>query len=144
MRYIAMVIFVLFLLSCQKSIDPFGNQSESYDLNAYQFPGCAGPGLFFRSGISTNDCFSYSFEDTLKVELCVTANCCPDTHRFTYNSNIENNIISFTVVDTAADLCRCICDYRIDAYFAGLRNDEYLFNCIYGDSLLYSETVSKQ
>ena len=144
MRYILLIIFLLSFLSCQKSIDPFENQAESVDLTAYQIPGCAGPASFFRNDISENDCFSYSFKDTLKIELCVSANCCPDSHRFMYDSNIDNNVISFTVVDTAADLCRCICDYRIHADFAGLMNDEYIFNCIYGDTLLFSEVIVKK
>ena len=140
-RLILIILLFLFI-SCQKSIDPFENGSESYDLNAYQIPGCAGPASFFRNDSTENGCFSYSFEDTLKMELCVSANCCPDSHRFTYHSKIKSNIISFTVVDTAANLCRCICDYRIHADYIGLTGNTYQFNCIYNDTLIYSEVLS--
>ncbi len=142
-RHIFFIVLLYFFLSCEKSIDPFENQTESFYLTAYQIPGCAGPQNFFRNAISDNDCFSYSFDDTLKIELYVSANCCPDSHRFAYDSKIDNNIIFFTVTDTAGNLCRCICDYRIHADFVGLMGHEYLFNTIYGDSLLFSETVSR-
>ncbi|MBN2029042.1 hypothetical protein JW824_02255 [bacterium] len=142
-RYILFIALLCCFLSCEKSINPFENQAESFHLTAYQIPGCAGPQSFFRNGISENDRFYYSFEDTLKIELYVSANCCPDSNRFAYNSKIENNVIIFTVTDTAGNLCHCICDYRIHADFAGLIGHEYLFNCIYGDSLLLTETVSK-
>jgi len=141
MRRITLIVFLLYILSCQKLTDPFENKSESFNYRAYQIPGCAGPASLFRNSISEDKCFSYSFEDTLKIDLCVPANCCPDSNRFTYATDINNHVISFAVVDTAANLCRCMCTYRIHADFIGLTYQEYVFICIYKNEILYSEVI---
>ncbi len=144
MRHFILIVFLLFILSCNKTIDPFENESASFNYGAYQIPGCAGQISLSRDGISEGGCFSYSFGDTLKIELCVSANCCPDSGRFVYASSIDDHVISFAVVDTAVDLCHCNCNYQIHADFIGLIHREYLFVCTYENEILYSEVIKPQ
>ena len=53
MRTIMLIIFLLFILTCQRSTDPFEDTIELYSQKAYQISGCIGPGSLFRKDIST-------------------------------------------------------------------------------------------
>jgi hypothetical protein len=89
----------------------------------YQILGC-------RSGlskVSDDSCFSYQFEKTLRLEFCLTGNCCPDSNRFRLSSKIRNDTIFVVAADTAAHLCRCVCTYKIRAEFEDLPLDHYVF-----------------
>jgi hypothetical protein len=108
----------------------------------YQVQGCK-HGLNFGKEVGEKTCFKFSFKDTLKVDFCVYGNCCPDSNRFMSNFNIRSDTIFVTVLDTAAHLCRCICEYINHVEITGLEKEKYVFYSIY-DTLIYNEIVIKQ
>jgi len=73
-----------------------------------------------------------------------TANCCPDSNRFSLSYGIRNDTITVVVVDTAAHLCRCICRYVIRGEFKDLPLDHYVFACNYDNKLVYLEHVYRR
>ncbi|MDZ7276304.1 MAG: hypothetical protein ONB51_17610 [candidate division KSB1 bacterium] len=107
-----------------------------------QVPGCqrAGPA---GSGLA-DSCFSFQFENDLKLEFCVRANCCPDSNRFRLESVVRRDTITIAVTDTAARLCRCICPYLIRAHFRKLPEAHYVVVCNYGDSLYFMQHVYRK
>lgn len=109
----------------------------------YQLPGCQSTLLRSTSG-SSDSCFSYTFDDSLVVTLCVRANCCPDSARFSFSKQILSDVVKIEVVDTAANLCRCMCLYKIHAMFRDLSSEKYQFHCFYNGKLAYNETVYKR
>ncbi len=132
------ILFYLFSCSTDNSTNP---EDETITFSAYQVGGCNSTPL---AKIAENDsCFSYSFNDTLKVDFCVTANCCPDSQRFVTDYNIKSDTIFVEVVDTAARLCRCICNYTVHLDLVGLSNNQYFFNCNYDNRVVYNEIVNK-
>jgi len=136
-----LIIFVLFyVFSCttDNSTEP---EDKTITFNSYQVGGCNGSPL---AKIAINDsCFSYSFNDTLKVDFCVTANCCPDSQRFATDYDIKSDTIFVTVADTAARLCHCVCNYTIHLDIVGLSENQYVFHCNYYDEIVYNENVNK-
>lgn len=136
-----LIIFVLFyVFSCttDNSTEP---EDDTITFNSYQVGGCNGSSL---SKIAENDsCFLYSFDDTLKVDFCVIANCCPDSQRFVADYNIKSDTIFVSVADTAAKLCRCVCNYTIHLDFNGLSEKQYVFYCNYYDQIVYNENIVK-
>jgi hypothetical protein len=92
-----------------------------------------------------DSCFSYQFHDVLTVDFCITANCCPDSNRFSLGRTIDDNAIIVTVEDTAANLCRCVCRHWIHAEFDDLAGDQYRFLVCVEDSAqtdtLYSVNI---
>lgn len=136
-----LVVFVLFyVFSCttDNSIEP---EDETTTFNAYQVGGCNGSPL---AKIAENDsCFSYSFNDTLKIDFCVRANCCPDSQRFVADYNIKSDTIFVSVADTAARLCRCVCNYTIHLDLNGLSGNQYIFHCNYDEKIVYNESIIK-
>ncbi|MFB0515087.1 MAG: hypothetical protein ACETWG_00600 [Candidatus Neomarinimicrobiota bacterium] len=76
----------------------------------------------------------------------MSANCCPDSNRFTLSSKISKDLISITVLDTASKICRCICPYTIHAEFNDLPRDFYDVHITadtYYDTLIYQESVQR-
>ena len=130
------LVTLVLMLSCRNSSDP-----EKNFFNARQIPGCNSS--LPKSADEQNGNFSYVFDENLKIELDLNANCCPDSNRFDYSCQISNDTIYFTVIDTAAHLCKCICNYTLSAEIGGLDNDEYTFICSYYDSIYYNEKVLK-
>lgn len=81
------------------------------------------------------------FDNILKINLSLPANCCPDTNRFDYVHTINGDVIDFIVIDTAAHLCKCICNYSIEIEMNDLDKNSYQFVCTYYDSIYYNEKV---
>ena len=134
------LLLVIYSLSCSE--DSLTKSSvQDVQFFAYQVAGCNHNSL---GKTAINDsCFSYSFTDTLKVDFCVLGNCCPDSNRFVTNYEINSDTLFITVSDTAANLCRCICNYTIHLDISGLQSDSYLFYCNYDALIEYKEQVSK-
>jgi hypothetical protein len=96
-----------------------------------------------RAGYIDDSCFSSEFAQNLLIDFCVLANCCPDTNRFALGSLIKGDTIVLTAVDTAANLCKCECPYRIHAEFQSLPLSRYLVLCSYNGVIVYRDTVVK-
>jgi hypothetical protein len=131
---------LLYVFSCTtgNSTEP---ENETITFNAYQDGGCNSSPL---AKTAVNDsCFSYSFNDTLKIDFCVTANCCPDSQRFVTDFNIKSDTIFVSVADTAARLCHCVCNYTIHLDFVSLSKSQYFFYCNYDDRIVYNESINK-
>ena len=144
MFYRKLFLFVLVLLtfSCRdKSSNPGDEQPQVTGI-MYQVPGCQRN--LFKKTSSVDTCFSYSFTDSLKIDFCVSANCCPDRERFSLNYKIETDTIFIAAKDTAADLCDCICPYIIHAEFSNLPLGRYIVCCNYNNKLIYERVVKKQ
>ena len=107
-----------------------------------QIPGCGGHGL--AKAAFGDSCFSYQFTQNAAVDFCVYANCCPDSNRFSLSYEIRNDTLAVVVVDTAAHMCRCLCNYAIHAEFMNLPADRYVFYCRYSEELVYCEVLERQ
>ena len=107
--------------------------------NLYQVGGCQGNAFLKPNVVDT--CFIYQFRENLILDFCVYGNCCPDSNRFDLRSNLTDDLITITVTDTAANLCRCFCKYKIHAEFDGLSQSRYRVKCYLGDKLLYDQSV---
>jgi hypothetical protein len=125
------------ILSC--SDQP--TEPEHVKAQLYQISGCSGLGL--TKAAVDDSCFSYKFAQDLVVDFCVSANCCPDSLRFQFTHDIRHDTILVAVADTAANLCRCICNYVIHAEFTDLPRDRYVFCCYYGEAMVYNEKVNR-
>ena len=135
-----LLIFALHIFSCSDD-SPTNTAEEKFEFVSYQIPGCNFV-FSLEKVIPQDSCFSYSFHDTLKIAFCVVGNCCPDSGRFVTNYDINSDTLFVSVLDTAANLCDCICPYTIQIEISGLLNDRYLFYCNYED-MAYSEIVTK-
>ena len=127
---------LLLVFACKESSGP-----EKTEFHAEQVAGCIESALKSTQGQGSG--FSYVFDENLNVQLVVDANCCPDSDRFDYSFNLSNDTIYFTVIDTAGQLCDCICNYTVKAEIENLTRDEYTFICFYHDSVYYDEKVMK-
>lgn len=138
---VILILFsLLFVFSCTKNASTEPNE-ENVEFTAYQIAGCNNGGL---SKVNTSDsCFAYSFDDKLKIDFCVTGNCCPDSQRYATDYKIISDTIFVIVADTAANLCRCICNYSIHLELSGLSKDKYIFYCNFDDRIKYKEVVNK-
>ncbi len=128
---------LLSMLSC--SDQP--TKSVTARAQLYQIPGCSGHEL--AKAAAGDSCFSYKFAQDLVVDFCVSANCCPDSQRFQFTHDIRHDTILVAVADTAANLCRCLCNYVIHAEFTDLPRDRYVFCCYYGEAVVYNEKVER-
>ncbi|MBM4168114.1 MAG: hypothetical protein FJ215_03005 [Ignavibacteria bacterium] len=130
-------LIVSFLAGCERSTQP-----DEYEVVAYQIKGCRQQ--LGKRG-EGDSCFAYVFRESLVVDFCVTGNCCPDTNRFIITPSIALDTIEVTVVDTAQNLCRCVCPYLLHVEIHNLRGNSYFLRCIQlRDSvrvLLYSRRV---
>ena len=134
-----MMLVVCILAVCQKSANSPSESRATGDL--IQLAGCARDVL--EKASDADSCFTYTFGDNLTVDFCVTANCCPDTDRFQLDYSIGAGSIQVTVLDTAENLCRCICPYLIHTEFTELSEDSYHFIVEYNESVLYEKQVSR-
>ena len=136
-RLIASAAFYcVLLMACNNSTQP-----ETPTAMLFQAQGCL-PQSTVKAAAPA--CFSYWFDDVLLVEFCTEGNCCPNSNRFRFSSEIRTDTIFVTVADTAANLCRCTCTYMLHAGFRDLEFDSYVFICMKDDkSLLYSERVQR-
>ncbi len=130
-----------FCLFCSDLTQPI-NGLKTHEALLQQVAGCQRAGL--ARAATADSCFAYQFEDDLKLEFCVIANCCPDTNRFKLASEVRQDTIAIAVADTAARLCRCICPYLIRAEFRDLPEDHYVVACSFGDSLWLVQHVYRK
>jgi len=137
---VLLFVSLIYLISCSDN-NPTQTVEEEIKFISYQIPGCNSSNSFKKKSLQ-DSCFDYSFNDTLKVDFCVLGNCCPDSNRFATDYRINLDTIFVTVLDTAQNLCRCICNYVIHIELSGLSNDNYLFFCKY-DTFEYSEIVNR-
>ncbi len=132
--FICVILTSLIFYTCSESTSPNNNS----DILFKQVPGCGN----FNLPKSANDSsFSYTFDNSLKINLSLPANCCPDTNRFDYIYTINDEEIYFIAIDTAAHLCKCICNYTIEIVINDLDKDSYQFICTYYDSVYYNERI---
>ncbi len=134
--FLLLIPFLLIFCS-EKNITETGDEEVVF--SSHQISGCNKSGL--RKTDNTDSCFAYSFNDTLKLDFCVTGNCCPDSQRFLTDYKINSDTILVSVLDTAAHLCRCFCNYTIHVELSNLSKAKYLFLCDY-EKLKYRESVN--
>lgn len=143
-RIISVFVVILVsiaIVSCFEIV-PNDNDDNNVKENAiYQVPGCAAGGLEKRAGTLMDSCFTYQFNADLFIEFCVSANCCPDTNRFQSSWRISSDTIFVDVKDIEANLCRCICPYKIHVELIDLPLDQYTFLVDYNGKTVYSESV---
>lgn len=133
------LLIAFFIVNCKDEI-----LYTETNANIKQIGKCNGQGLYK----STRDCFEYTFTNSLEIRLCVSGNCCPDSARFVSNYKIDGDIITIYIKDIAPNLCKCICDYTIQASFNNLLKDSYKVICNQeiesGYKQLYSQSVFKR
>lgn len=136
------------LISCKDS-----SVSSESNVRLYQLPGCQ-TFINQKSGYQKSidasiidSCFYYNFEEKLTIDFCVNGNCCPDENRFLITNNIFKDTITVTVTDTAANLCRCMCNYIIHGEFELLSYDSYTVKCVRNEfnsnKLLYTKRIKR-
>lgn len=136
--------FMIYSLCCSEN-NQIANSEKDIVFSAYQIPGCQDQYTLTKK--SEDSTFSYSFNDTLKVEFRVSGNCCPDSNRFIATNSIKNDTIYVTVNDTSINGCYCNCYYTMHMEITGLVKDKYFFYCDYPgmypymDSVKYRETL---
>lgn len=126
-RAFLILSLIMLFLRCESSLTESGKAG-----NLYQITGCKS---HLQKSSVQDSCFNYSFGETLKLDFCASGNCCPDSNRFVITSKIYSDSIIITYKDTAANLCRCICNYYIHAEFENLSNNRYVIKCIRIDSI---------
>jgi hypothetical protein len=135
----ALGVLAVLMAACERSTEP-----DAPSVVAFQVPGC---GANLLKASASDSCFSYQFHDALIVDFCATANCCPDSDRFSFRHRISHDTIFVAIADTAAQLCNCICSYVLHMEFRDLPGDSYVFFCTredYSDRLVfYSERVHR-
>jgi hypothetical protein len=141
MKYIIISFLPILLfgafLACQPSTE---SQKWGGECQLYQVNGCQG-GELSKAAIGDSS-FTYQFDSDLILDFRVSANCCPDSNRFTLQQAIQNDSITITVLDTAANLCFCDCSYIIHAEFYDMPEDMYYVDVLAGDGqLLHREEV---
>lgn len=114
----------MFFISCNdKSVN-----NDSQATSVYKQGKCRES--FLKKGTSeTDSVFAYTFNEKLKIDFSVSANCCPDSNRFSVSNEILSDTIFVAVADTAEKGCYCVCPYMIELEFSGLTNDSYLVIC---------------
>ncbi len=145
--FLLFLLVVSFVVSCSNS-NPTKVQEKQLEFSAQQVPGCFSDSSLAKV-LSNDSCFDYTFRDTLKIDFCVSGNCCPDSQRFVSDVKVKSDTIFVSVTDTARNLCYCKCKYKIHLEINGLSENQYLFYCDYPgrydfqDSLRYREIVKK-
>ena len=127
---LVLLLAVLVFGCAEKSTGPTSPASVVVEV-----PGCR-PSYPNKALAFGDSCFSYQFQDQLVVDFCVSANCCPDSNRFSIDHTISADTITVTLADTAARLCRCMCRHWIHAQMHGLAVDDYIFVVSLRDSLV--------
>ncbi len=125
------------LLGCSES-----TTKEDIESLVYQVGRCQNSAG--SAALAGDSCFSATFTQNLIVDLCLVANCCPDTNRFALSTEIKGDTITITAADTAASLCHCVCGYKVRAEFHDVPLSQYLVLCSYQDSIIYREIVTRQ
>lgn len=128
LHFIRAALVVMVLCGCEHVVNSTRTQPHG---TLQQLSGCRSGE--WRAATSDDSCFAYQFAETLRVDFCLSGNCCPDQNRFKLAYEISADTIYVAVADTAAQLCRCVCTYVLRAEFAGLPRDHYVFCCVRND-----------
>jgi hypothetical protein len=131
-----LVCLIFSLLACSESTTKPKTESHVYQVGRCQHN-------MIKEAVADDSCFTATFAQDLVIGLCLVANCCPDTNRFELSTQIKNDTILIVAADTAASLCRCLCNYKVRAEFSNPPLSQYLVLCSYGDSIIYREIVTK-
>lgn len=134
-------LFVLFFLAITSCSDNSADTLGEVTFEAYQVGGCCGNSL--AKAAYLDSCFSYSFDDILEIDFCLSGNCCPDSNRFITDYTISSDTIYIIATDIEENLCKCICPYQIHLEFTNLEYDKYVFRCDYYDSFSYREEINR-
>lgn len=120
------VISTLILIAGYSCNDDYLTSENNSTLR--QIAGCQSHKL--NKSVSIDSCFTYTFRKELNLKFCISGNCCPDSNRYSLSSKIFMDTIEIAIRDTARNLCRCICNYLINARFEGLNSDRYIIKCV--------------
>ncbi len=135
---IAAVLCMFIATACKDDAD--GPVDQPRNAIVTQIAKCQPP-LAKTMSAEWDSSFTYSFMTDLTVQLLLPGNCCPDSNRFTFIYTTNDSVITIAATATAANLCRCMCRYRIEALFPSPARDSYLVICTLGDQQLYREWV---
>lgn len=141
MRWLLLSCFttIVFYFGCKDQIT-----APTIVERIYQLGKCNGSGL---NKTLSADCFNYTFKDKLILDFCVQGNCCPDSNRFTFTHNIQNDQISIFITDIEQNLCKCNCSYVIHAEISNLKYDKYNVYCFQNkngtNTILYNTIIQK-
>ena len=131
-----LVCLILSLLACSESTTKPKTESLVYQVGRCQHTGGS-------AALAEDSCFTATFAKDLLIDLCLVANCCPDTNRFALITLINSDTVLIVAADTAANLCHCLCNYNVHAEFHNLPLSQYLVLCSYKDSIIYREIVTR-
>ena len=140
MRFAWIFIVVLAAYWCSENTDPLQIDPEHISVDFEQIPGCLN-NQFIKTGVRDSSRFYYDFQQNLELELVLQANCCPDSNRFDHLTEVRQDTIFFTVLDTAQNLCNCICDYVVQTEISGLLKDAYVLQCVYNSETIIDTLV---
>lgn len=132
-----LVCLIFSLLACSESTTKPKTDSLVYQVGRCQHGALTKP-------VGGDSCFAVTFAQDLRVDLCLVANCCPDTNRFALSTQIKKDTILIVAADTAANLCHCLCTYTVRAEFSNPPLSQYLVLCSYRDSIIHREIVTKE
>jgi hypothetical protein len=135
--FLSAALLVLICLSCSEHENSFSVLSPGSGLQppvsfSSRYSNCLYSGI--AKGSYPDSVFTYSFSDSLVVDFSVTANCCPDSSRFSISSIAGSDTLVVAVADTAQNLCRCYCLYMAHAEFKNLAKDHYIIRCTLSNS----------
>jgi hypothetical protein len=134
-----LVCISLSLVACK---DKSANTNETtLPIFSYETSKCVTHGLAKGTETALDSIFMYSFDQNLTMDFSVLANCCPDSGRFILNHVIKMDTILITVIDTAQNLCDCICTYMIHTQFTDLPLDQYIVRCRIGDGQTFDDPI---
>jgi hypothetical protein len=138
--FFAIVAVLLAIVSCNESST---NPSATDKLRAYAtaVDGCQ---RALRKGAWYDSLQSYAFDgDSLRVNVLVHANCCPETNRFITSLSLKGDSVHLRVQDTARALCFCTCPYEIKTVVTGDGIDSVYFTCEYQNSIIVSKLCTR-
>jgi hypothetical protein len=127
---------ILLLLACSDN-----TTKPKVESLAYQVGRCDHD--MIKKPVADDSCFTAAFTQDLLIDLCLVANCCPDTNRFALSTSISSDTVLIAAADTAVNLCHCLCNYKVRAEFHNLPLSQYLVLCSYKDSIIYREIVTR-
>jgi hypothetical protein len=129
------------LISCKDSTT---NSPKTNNHNVYSIAvdGCQNA-LNKRASSDSIQSFEFN-DDSLKIIIHVTANCCPEIDRFITTTTIDEDSVHLQVQDVAKGLCNCNCPYEIQTVVKREGIDSIYFTCEYYDSLIVTELFTRE
>jgi hypothetical protein len=142
---IAVLLFLLTLVSCKEH----SSGTDTADIPSFMYitSRCLSAALSVSSSranttAATPDSnFTYTFKQNLILDFSAAGNCCPDSNRFVVSQEIRNDTVLVTIIDTARNLCRCMCSYMIHAQWNNLPLDSYIVRCRLGDGKTFIDPI---